>query len=90
LKNNKVNKTTATLIIYTLVYYIITYYFIIDIQLDRTKTIEYMTIFPMFWIVALVILFSLVWILKLKIRTWVDKVLLVIASPLPVLIWIMI
>jgi len=82
----KVDKTTAVMLIYTMLYYIITFYFITDIIDNNRKIFEYFTIIPLFWLISGLILLLLFWKLKLKLRFLSHKILIFIASPLPLLI----
>jgi hypothetical protein len=79
-------KTSKTLIAFCIVYNIITLYFISDIQRDQSASLGYVFIFPVFWIIAGIILGVLFWIKKARLNTLWDKLLLFFSTPFALLI----
>ncbi len=79
-------KTSKTLIAFCIVYNIITFYFISNIQQDQSSSLGYVIIFPLFWIIAGIILGVLFWLKKASLITLWDKLLLFFSTPFPLLI----
>jgi len=79
-------KTSKTLIAFCIVYTILTIYFISDIQRDQSASLGYVFIFPVFWIIAGIILGLLFWLKKIRLTTIWDKILLFFSTPLVLLI----
>ena len=79
-------KTSKTLILFCIAYNIITLYFISDIQRDQSASLGYVFIFPVFWIIAGIILGLLFWFKRIRLSTIWDKILLFFSTPLALLI----
>ena len=79
-------KISKTLLFYFIAYNLVTIYFISEMYRDQSASLGYVLLFPIFWGIAGVILGILLWRKKIKISSWVDKILIACSTPIPVFI----
>jgi len=79
-------KTNKVLLTFAIVYTIITISFINNIQQDQSASLGYVFIFPVFWIIAGIILGLLFWFKKIRLQTLADRFFLLFSTPLPLLL----
>lgn len=53
---------------------------------DQSASLGYVLIFPIFWILTGIILGVLFWLKKIKVNSWVDRIVITCATPIPVFI----
>jgi len=79
-------RTSRTLIIFFILYNIITLAFISNIQQDQSASLGYVFIFPVFWIIAGIVLSLLFRSKRATLKTFWDKFLLFFSTPIPLLL----
>jgi glucan phosphoethanolaminetransferase (alkaline phosphatase superfamily) len=88
INNNNLIKSNKTLLIYALIYSVFTFYFVIEMNKDQSVSLGYVIfIFPIFWIIAGIVLGILFWLTKIKIRTVTDKIAMIFSTPIPLFIF---
>lgn len=78
-------KISKTLLIYFIAYNFITIYFISEIYRDQSSSLGYALMFPIFWLIAGIVLGILFWRKKIIIGSWLDKILVFCSTPILVL-----
>ena len=53
---------------------------------DQSASLGYVLIFPIFWVIAGIILGLLFWLKKAKVSSWLDKILVVCSTPIPIFV----
>ncbi len=53
---------------------------------DQSASLGYVLMFPIFWIIAGIILGVLLWLKKIKINSWLDTIIIACSTPIPVFI----
>lgn len=81
IKNKESDKI---LLIYAIVYSVITLFFITEIKRDQSASLGYVFIFPIFWIIAGILLILLFRWTNIKIQTITDKISLLLSTPMPI------
>jgi hypothetical protein len=82
---NNMEKSNKILIIFAIIYTAITIYFVADIKRDQSASLEYLFLFPAFWLIGGLILGLLFWLTKIKIQTTLDRITLAFSTPGPML-----
>jgi len=85
---NNIPRYNKVLLIFATVYTLITIYFIYDIKRDESASLGYLFIFPVFWMIAGILLGLLFWLTKIKLRTVSDKIALALSTPVPLFIFV--
>src|SRR5690554_5409913 len=84
---NESNRSNKILLLYSIVYSVITLYFISEMQRDQSASLGYVFLFPIFWIIAGLILVALFKLNKIKLLTITDKISLVFSTPIPLFVF---
>jgi glucan phosphoethanolaminetransferase (alkaline phosphatase superfamily) len=89
--NNKLIQSNKSLLIYAIVYSALTIYFITEMNKDQSASLGYVIfVFPIFWVIAGLVLGVLFWLAKIKIRTVLDKIAMIFSTPIPIFIFLFI
>src|SRR4051812_33062332 len=79
---------SKTLVFYFIVYNFVTLYFISEMYRDQSASLGYVLMFPIFWIIAGIILIVLFRFKKIKITSWLDRILVTCSTSVPVFIFL--
>ncbi len=83
-------QNTPFLIVFAFFYTAITLFFINDLNSNQSASLGYLFIFPIFWVVAGIILILSIKFNYIKIKGTLDKLILSFSTPLPFFIFIFI
>ena len=74
------------ILIFSILYFLITALFILDISRDEIRSIEYILIFPAFWIFGIICLYILSKKTNINYRKTINRIGFIICTPLPYIV----